>query len=324
MKLASFEVGGADRIGFAVSETELVSLTEAAKLIGRADDCPRNMIELIEQGDSGLALARAAEAALRAQPQAVTKIAIASVTWHPPVRRPLKIVCLALNNSANADRIIKGPSMPALFIKTASSLIGHDGAIECREEYGRVHPEPELAIVIGKKARNVLPQDSMDHIFGYSIFNDITSPTMRQQDTFHYRAIHPKNGNPDEIEYVDSWVSYSGRYKGSDTFGCLGPWIVTKDEIDDPHDLDVTCRHRDRLVTQDNTRNLFHKTKDVIAFVSRYMTLDPGDVIAMGTALKKSAAGGAIQNIDLNRLGGPISITIEKIGTLSNRVTHIP
>ena len=70
--------------------------------------------------------------------------------------------------------------------------------------------------------------------------NDITSPTMRGEDTFHYRAIHPKAGDPKQIEHVDTWVSYPGRYKCSDTFACMGPWLVTKDEIPDPHDLRVS------------------------------------------------------------------------------------
>src|SRR3546814_9379479 len=75
----------------------------------------------------------------------------------------------------------------------------------------------------------------MDHVFGYTVHNDITSPTMREDDTFHYRAIHPSPTNPDGIEYRDTWVSYPGRYKGSDTFSPMGPWLVTKDERSEEH-----------------------------------------------------------------------------------------
>ena len=322
MKLASFHADGKDRIGFSLDGASLVDLAAAIALIGRSDDTPRTMIDLLEGGAAMLSLTRIAVEAVRAKPSAVGSYPFSAVVWHPPVRRPLKICCLALNNSANAERIMKGPKHPAIFLKTASSLVGHGQPIICKPSYGRAHPEPELAVVIGKRARNVKPEHGFEHVFGYTIMNDITSPTMRGEDTFHYRAIHPKNDNPGEIEYVDSWVSYSGRYKGADTFGCLGPWIVTRDEIADPHDLDVSCHHQGRLITEDNTANLFHKTADVVAFISHYMTLDPGDVIAMGTALKKSAQGGAVQNVDLNKLGGPISVTIEGIGTLSNPVTH--
>jgi 2-keto-4-pentenoate hydratase/2-oxohepta-3-ene-1,7-dioic acid hydratase in catechol pathway len=166
----------------------------------------------------------------------------------------------------------------------------------------------------------------MDHVFGYTIINDLTSPTMRTQDTFHYRAIHPRQDgtgviDTGGIEYVDTWVSYSGRYKGSDGFGPMGPWIATADEIPDPHALTVTCVHQGRVITEDSTRNLMHKVADVVSFISEYQTLEPGDVIAMGTALKASASGGgAVQNVNLTELGGPIEVTISGIGTLSNPV----
>jgi 2-keto-4-pentenoate hydratase/2-oxohepta-3-ene-1,7-dioic acid hydratase in catechol pathway len=200
--------------------------------------------------------------------------------------------------------------------------VGHNGAIECKPQYGRVHPEPELAVIIGKTAKNVKAADAYDYVFGYTVHNDITSPTMRSEDTFHYRAIHPK-GESQDVEYVDTWVSYPGRYKCADTFACMGPWVVTKDEIPDPHALRVSCYHKDQLVTEDNTENLFYKTPEVIEFLSGYLTLEPGDIVSLGTALKKSAKGGAIQNIDLNKLGGPVSVTIEKIGTLVNTVVHV-
>jgi 2-keto-4-pentenoate hydratase/2-oxohepta-3-ene-1,7-dioic acid hydratase in catechol pathway len=306
VKLASFHTGGRDRFGVLVGG-ELVDVS--------AGGGPRTLLELIEVGDSGLDGAQRV-----ASSRSSERFAPDTVAWHAPVRRPSKVCCLALNNSANADRILSGPRHPAMFIKPSSALIGHGEAIECRPEYGRVHPEPELAVVIGKSGRDIAPERAFDHVFGYTIHNDITSPTMRGEDTFHYRAIHPKAGDPGQIEYVDTWVSYPGRYKCADTFACMGPWLVTRDEIPDPHDLDVTCTHRGELVTEDNTRNLFYKTPEVIAFLSHYLTLLAGDIISLGTALKKSPQGRAVQSIDLNKLGGPVSITIERIGTLTNTV----
>jgi 2-keto-4-pentenoate hydratase/2-oxohepta-3-ene-1,7-dioic acid hydratase in catechol pathway len=298
VKLASFHARGKDRIGFSVDG---VSLNEIAG--------PRSILDLIEAG-----------ADIQSSGETFST---GDVSWYPPVRRPSKICCLALNNSANSDRILQGPKHPAMFIKPASSLLGHCGAIECKPHYGRVHPEPELAVVIGKTAKNIAARDAYDYVFGYTIHNDITSPTMRAEDTFHYRAIHPKAGDPKAIEYVDTWVSYPGRYKCCDTFACMGPWLVTKDEINDPHNLTVSCSHKDQLVTEDNTENLFYKIPEVLAFLSSHLTLLPGDIISMGTALKKAAQGGAVQNIDLNKLGGPVSVTIEKIGTLTNSVVHV-
>ena len=298
MKLASFHAGGKDRIGVSLDGATLAEISS-----------PRSILELIESGE---------------QPHlSVETYSLRDVTWYAPVRRPSKICCLALNNSANSDRILQGPKHPAMFIKPASSLIGHGGAIECKPHYGRVHPEPELAVVIGKTAKNVAARDAYDYVFGYTIHNDITSPTMRTEDTFHYRAIHPKAGDPKAIEYVDTWVSYPGRYKCCDTFACMGPWLVTKDEIADPHSLVVSCSHKGQLVTEDNTENLFYKIPEVLEFLSSHLTLLAGDIVSMGTALKKSAQGGAVQNIDLNKLGGPVSVTIEKIGTLTNDVEHV-
>jgi 2-keto-4-pentenoate hydratase/2-oxohepta-3-ene-1,7-dioic acid hydratase in catechol pathway len=143
---------------------------------------------------------------------------------------------------------------------------------------------------------------------------------MRDADTFHYRAIHPDPEAEDGIRYVDSWVSYPARYKGSDTFGPIGPWVALAESIPDPHTLRITCTHDGRLVTDDNTANLRYSVAEVLSFASGYMTFEPGDVLAMGTALKKSAKGGAVQNVDLTRLGGVIEVSIEKIGTLSNPV----
>lgn len=318
MKLASFRTGGRDRIG-AADGAHLIDITDALAVASRPNAAPRNMVEVIEMGDAGLSLLRGALAA-----GGNKRYAVGEIEWQPPVRRPSKLCCLALNNSANAERIMSGPKTPAMFIKPASSLVGHNGAIVCRPEYGRVHPEPELAVVIGKEAKDITAEQAYDYVFGYTILNDITSPSMRVEDTFHYRSIHPKGEAGLEIEYVDTWTSYPGRYKGADTFSCLGPWIVTRDEIAEPHRLHVQCHHQGRLVTEDSTENLFFKTPEVLAFLSRYVTLWPGDIVAMGTALKKSATGGAVQNVDLNKLGGPVSITMEKIGTLSNTVVNRP
>ena len=99
--------------------------------------------------------------------------------------------------------------------------------------------------------------------------------------------------------------------------------LTAKDEIPDPHALSVACHHQGALVTEDNTENLFYKTPEVLEFLSTYLTLEPGDIVSMGTALKKSAKGGAIQNVDLAKLGGPVSVTIEKIGTLVNTVVNV-
>ena len=335
MKIASFFAAGRERFGV-WTEAGMIDLshardTSSSPRWGRPRDCgsslepdaPASVLELIEAGAEGLASVELTLARARTRPRESSTFGAAAIHWRAPVLKPSKICCVAFNNSANSERIMQGPKHPALFTKPASALVGHLGAIECRREYGRVHPEPELAVVIGKRAKNISAAEAYEHVFGYTIHNDITSPTMRNEDTIHYRAIHPRGGDHREIEYVDSWVSYPGRYKGSDTFACVGPWIVTKDEIPDPHTLRVICQHKDSLITDDNTENFFFKVPELLQFISRFVTLEPGDIVSMGTALRQSTQGGAVQNIDLNRLGGPISITIDGIGTLTNTVVHL-
>lgn len=260
-------------------------------------------------------------ARVRSAVEAGNTVALDELSWLPPVRRPAKILCVALNNSANPDRIISGPDTPAMFTKPSSSLVGHGRPIVVKDSYGRVHPEPELAVVIARGGSDIAVENALDHVFGYTIFNDLTSPTMRAADTFHYRAIHPDPTAADGIRYVDTWVSYPARYKGSDTFGPLGPWVATPEVIPDPHDLRITCSHNGQVVTDDNTANLRFSVAEVIAFASQHLRLEVGDVIAMGTALKASATGGAVQNVNLTELGGTIEVSIAGIGTLANPVT---
>ena len=304
MKLGTVSVNGAQRVAVALDDDRAVVLYPGL-----------TVPELIEDW------AAARDAVDRAVTHGARKaVPVDELTWLPPVPRPGKVICVALNNSANADRIMSGPATPATFNKPATSLLGHGQPIRLKKEFGRVHPEPELAVVIGTGGADIGRDDAMSHVFGYTIINDLTSPTMRAADTFHYRAIHPKKDGTEGIEYVETWVSYSGRYKGSDGFGPIGPWIATADEIADPHALTVSCVHQGRLITEDSTENLTHKVADVISYLSGYQTLEPGDIIAMGTALKASSAGGAVQNVNLTELGGPIEVTISGIGTLSNPV----
>ena len=305
MKLGTVSVNGAQRVAVALDDDRAVLLYPGL-----------TVPDLIE--DWATARAEVDRAVTHGARKAVP---VGELTWLPPVPRPGKVICVALNNSANADRIMSGPGTPATFNKPTSSLLGHGQPIRLKKEFGRVHPEPELAVVIGTGGADIGRDDAMGHVFGYTIINDLTSPTMRAEDTFHYRAIHPRKDGADGIEYVDTWVSYSGRYKGSDGFGPIGPWIVTADEIADPHALTVSCVHAGRLITEDSTRNLTHQVADVISYMSGYQTLEPGDIIAMGTALKASSSGGgAVQNVNLTELGGPIEVTISGIGTLRNPV----
>lgn len=326
MKFACYESGNGPKLGVVSSDGSLVDLSRSLGANdGIAGDAARaGDIGILIEGykESGDAIRNALYGALSAEPRAT--IDTTKAIWLPPVRRPSKICCLALNNSANADRIMSGPQHPAIFLKAANALIGHRGRVRIRPEYGRVHPEPELAVVISKTASNVDAADAYDHVFGYTIHNDITSPKMRAEDTFHYRAIHPSEEGESAIKYVDTYTTYPGRYKCSDTFSPIGPWVVTRDEIPDPHNLAVILRRGTEIITQDSTANLTYKIPETLAFVTKYMTLMPGDIVSMGTALKRTTERSvAVQNIDLQTTDEPISISIDGLGTLECGVERI-
>jgi 2,4-didehydro-3-deoxy-L-rhamnonate hydrolase len=182
MKLASFRHRGRDRVGFE-SGGSLVAFDDLARG-ARVGVPPNDMIELIEQ--SHAQLFQAARGMLGSDPGAVPTIDPAEVEWHPPVRRPSKILGIALNNSASDDRKISAPDHPLFFMKPASSLVGHRAEIVVHDYYGSVHPEPELAVVSGRECRQVKAENAFDVVFGYSIFNDMTGNAMRAEDRVHY------------------------------------------------------------------------------------------------------------------------------------------
>ncbi len=194
------------RLGFALSDRELIDAGQACSIIGTSlATVPDDIHALIEAGPDAWSEFSRIEKDLASR-QDLDRIALDSVQILPAVQRPSKLCCLALNNSANADRIVKGPSHPAVFTKPSTALVGHGGAIRLKPQYGRVHPEPELALVIGKRASDIDAADAYDYVFGYTVHNDLTSPTMRDEDSFHYRAIHPA-AEGEGIRYVESHVS---------------------------------------------------------------------------------------------------------------------
>jgi 2-keto-4-pentenoate hydratase/2-oxohepta-3-ene-1,7-dioic acid hydratase in catechol pathway len=317
VRLASFTTGSGPTYGLSVDD-EIIDVQALARPGDKP--LPVTLQALVEAGADGVTrLVRSLDG------YQGERIPLDRVTFLPPIARPGKIICLALNNSANSSRILSGPSTPAFFSKPATALIGHGAAIPLRPAYGRVHPEPELAAIIGLGGKDIAEKDAYAHVFGYTVHNDITSPTMRTEDTYHYRAIYPDGDDAGGIRYVDTHVSYPGRYKGADGFAPMGPWIATRETVPDPHNLIISCWHGETLVTSDNTANLTHHLPAVIAWVSSFMTLEPGDIISLGTALSAAQKTGmAIQNVDLNRLGGKVTVEIEHIGRLTNPVSGLP
>jgi 2-keto-4-pentenoate hydratase/2-oxohepta-3-ene-1,7-dioic acid hydratase in catechol pathway len=310
MKLASFRHNGTERIGVEADG----GVIDIADLL----DCPGDMIGFIASGRL-----EELRGALAASGRA-TVIPLDAIDWLPPVRTPSKVVCIALNNRSLDAIKIKAPTdHPAFFLKPYTALTGHRSAIRMKGKFGFTHPEPELAVVIGKTLQDATPEQAIASVFGYSILNDVTCVGMREEDSFALRYFRPEgDGMVEDVAHT----TYPGRYKASDTFAPMGPWLVTADEIPDPHGLAVQCRMDERLVASDHTRNYVWSVADALSHISHTMTLLPGDVVSMGTAVggdqddpaRKHIPG--ITRCNINGYDGEIVIEIDRLGTLRNTV----
>ncbi len=205
------------------------------------------------------------------------------VKWVSPCL-PSKIIALGLNYRDHAAEVkMVLPKEPLIFLKPSTSVIGPGEAIIYPKMSKRVDYEAELAVVIGKVAIKVSEERAGDYILGYTCLNDVTA-----------RDLQPKDGQ---------WTMA----KGFDTFAPIGPWIVT--DID-PRHLDVSSYLNGERRQHSNTKNLIFGPHQLVSFISRVMTLLPGDVIATGTP----------SGIGPMAIGDKIDVVIEGIGTLSNHV----
>jgi len=202
-----------------------------------------------------------------------------------PPCQPSKIICVGRNYAAHAaEHDSDVPDIPLLFFKPPSSLIGHGAVIELPPQSERVEHEAELAVVIGKSGRWIRPESASEHIFGYTIGNDVTARDLQREDA--------------------QWT----RAKGFDTFCPLGPWIETNL---DAADLLITCRVNGQIRQMASTHDMVFNIAHLIAFSSAVMSLEPGDIILTGTPAGVSPI----------TEGDVVNIEIEGLGTLENPVT---
>lgn len=305
MRFASFRFDGRDSYGVAISDDGIADLRATA-----GGEAPGDLLSFIRSGAAGLRLA----SRILGSPESAVVVGIDRIEWHPPVRRPGKICGIAMNNSASNERKISAPDHPAFFLKPASCLIGHKEPIEIRSYYGSVHPEPELAVVIGRAARDVDAATATEYIFGYTIFDDFTGNGMRSEDLFRYYALYSPDDESGKLERREQHLSYAGRYKGTDGFGVMGPWLVTRDEIPDPDNLDVRCKVGGEVVADDSTRYYNYKVAEIVSFLSQFQTLEPGDIVSCGTAFKPSADRKSIHHANLQKVDGPVEVDIAGLG----------
>ena len=212
------------------------------------------------------------------------KVSIAEVRFLPPVI-PTKIVCVGQNYLGHIKEIgAPVPQEPIIFLKPPSCLVGHEHPIIYPRNAGRVDYEGELAIVIKHKMKGVNETETLNHVLGYSCFNDVSE-----------RKIVAKN------PFLLSLA------KGFDSFGPFGPYIVT--DLD-PNHLMLKTYLNGELKQQDTTQNCVFNVQQVLSYISNYMTLFPGDVVITGTP----------KGIAPMKPGDTVEVEIEGIGTLRNTV----
>jgi 2-keto-4-pentenoate hydratase/2-oxohepta-3-ene-1,7-dioic acid hydratase in catechol pathway len=178
-----------------------------------------------------------------------------------PVANPSKIICVGLNYAKHAvETGAAVPAEPIIFLKATSAITGPYDVIQIPRNSTKTDWEVELAVVIGKRASYVTQESAMDYVAGYCLHNDVSE-----------RAF--------QLERGGTW----DKGKGCDSFAPLGPWLVTKDEISNPHNLRLWLKVNDQTMQDGNTDDLIFDIPTLVAYISSFMTLLPGDIISTGT-----------------------------------------
>ena len=216
------------------------------------------------------------------------------IKYNLPVARPSNIICIGKNYKAHAEEFGGGvPDEPMFFAKAPTSLIPHEASIVIPEWLtGRVDHEAELGVVIGKAAKDVSESTAMEYVAGYTPVNDVTARDIQSEDK--------AKGHP--------WF----RCKSLDTFCPCGPFLVPVDAVDDPHKLDISLTVNGEEKQSATTADMVFTIPVLITHISKYMTLQPGDIIATGTPAGVSPLSD----------GDIIEISIAGIGTMRNSVVR--
>ncbi|HTS26780.1 MAG TPA: fumarylacetoacetate hydrolase family protein [Bryobacteraceae bacterium] len=211
-----------------------------------------------------------------------------------PIPRPPKIICIGLNYRDHAEESgMPIPTVPVVFAKFPTAVTGHGHPIVLPKNSTRPDYEAELAVVIGKGGRHIREDRWQDHVFGYTIFNDVSARDFQMA--------------------TSQWMIG----KTFDTFAPFGPSIVTADEIEDPHQLAISLTLSGEVMQDSNTRNLIFRIPELIAYLSSVFTLEAGDIIATGTP---PGVGFARNPPRYLKPGDEVTVRIAGLGELTNPV----
>ena len=296
MQLVTYESAGRSDAGLLI-DGRVVHAVAAAAAAGIPVDPYRTTTRAIIQWPSDAQSrlqAAAQDMAGRNHPQVYL---LQDVVLGPPIPDPEKIICLGLNYRSHAEEAgFTPPEIPILFAKYRNSLAGPTSPIVLPGLDDQVDYEGELAVVIRKRCKNISPGQALEHVAGYMAMNDVSA-----------RDLQFRTGQ---------WLSG----KALDTFAPCGPALVM-DEITDPQDLDILTRVNGQVLQHGNTRNMIFSVAETVSYISKLMTLEPGDIISTGTP---EGVGFKRNPPIFLHHGDQVEVEIQGIGRLSNPVSRNP
>lgn len=296
MRLATFEGQGRERIGLVIDD-QLLDLATAWEYMGKGVEFPAGDMKALLAHEQGLENVRIIEDAAKGGAVWLEHVSqpVAGARLLAPILRPEKIVCIGLNYRDHAEESnMPLPKEPVIFGKFANAVIGpEDNILLPTSLSDKVDFEAELAVVIGRRATWVSEKTAMNYVAGYMNFNDVSARDLQKRDGQWFKG------------------------KCLDTFAPMGPWLVTKDEIPDPENLKIELRLNGETMQSSNTMNLIFGIAYLVSFLSRLMTLEPGDIIATGTP---AGVGFAHKPPVFLRTGDTVEVEIEGLGILRNGV----
>jgi 2-keto-4-pentenoate hydratase/2-oxohepta-3-ene-1,7-dioic acid hydratase in catechol pathway len=284
MKLMMFEKGSGTALGLVEGETVIdLAAADAAS--------PADLAGLIAAGPDALAQVKAAAS----KAPASARLPLASVKAALPIARPSKFICIGLNYALHAK---EGghpmPTYPSLFLRVPTSLTAAGAPVIRPKCSVQLDYECELTIVVGKGGRHIPEDKALDHVFGYTLFNDVSVRDYQRKST--------------------QWTAG----KNFDSTGPLGPWVVTADELPPgASGLRIATRVNGETVQESNTSDMIFSTARIIAILSEIMTLEPGDLIATGTP---SGVAHARKPPTWMKAGDRVEVELEKIGVLASPI----
>lgn len=299
MKFVSYRVDQRETYGVYVEEEQTIwNLQVLEESVTGARTLPDTLLEAI---GSGIELTERVKQWIEAagdKDKQSAAVSSAEVEWLAPIPRPAKnVMCIGKNYRDHAIEMGGEESIPKdlmVFTKAPTAVIAANEPIPAYEGLtDALDYEGELGVIIGKKGKGISREEALDYIFGYTIINDVTARDLQKRHKQFFIG------------------------KSLDGTCPMGPWIVSKDEIADPHCLDIETKVNGEVRQQSNTKHFIFPIDEIISTLSKGMTLEPGDVIATGTP---AGVGQGMNPPGLLKAGETIDINIEQIGTLSNKV----